>query len=1122
MKFFRNTHGAVSVFLIIILVPSLLVASIFVDLGRVHMAKAMGESAADLALNSLLTNYDSDLKDWYGMVASCQNIDEFYKVSAEFFLRTISSQGMSEEEIFLLSDSFANVTGDDTIYDLLMIEPQTETTKIIEPVEGANLSNPTLIKDSIIEFMKYRAPIELTTNLIKRINEGNGDGDSGISQLLEADENEPLVKAKQEFYEAEGDLLAAAFKSYNAIMDYQKSAESMGLNNAKLVEYTNKLDAYKTVYKEIHTIAVKNLLNTSGLPQYAHATISLDKYSYDKTSSEIYSEHVIEEIETETDEGADETTESSEETEQFIASSEETETPKETVEHYYIDGDKIESLLSGLRNAITNFENACNGLASAGETLMNNLPGEGTNQAYVIQWWVQMNKAINTSHTTSVANAADSMVKAYAKVLAIDDCELRNNIPGDWSSRAATLTDKVSSYHSMYLDTTVTGTDAYSNTVKKLEEISSSNASKIKTTHYTVTVEGSAKSLDEALSAIATDLKDIRDDLQDRIEELNIAINGKGNLLTKKSERIESLDKLKELANAYETGFDSYNGKANTSTTDMGSKEQAEIEKDLATDKISDEINEAAVSDLKSRLVNIKNELQKMIDAIDSMKYGGTAVTSISSFSTFSNLAVGKGVHNNIPLNNGELDNHCSTTFSNIFVPNTEHVLVLEHTNDNAYNPDINPTDASVDCPELLKHFHAQWKDVELEQFTETEKDQEDTEEAQEKYAEEQKEAASAYRGAGTDPVKEFSEGTDYKAGVAIVSNVVSLFQNIVDGKFDHIRDDIYATTYVMEMFSYATYDREGQYSLVEDVKKLSLKDSSTPNKKEFELTYDGVLGTADQEKTWLSENVKDSYNKTLTNVMINGGESGNNASYLAEVEYILYGKSTNKENIKAAFGDIYALRYALNLVSCFQHFWNGNTLIEGVANGISMLFGYVIPVPVIKAVLLPILTAIETCRDNTRLSAGFPVEIYKTKKEDWWVWPQDENVNISGKYSEFFKALTEGDLFRNENTGKGFFYGDYIMLFVYTGFAGKNEKLEADMYRRTAEIIQQNINKKVKSDDENKYSLKNSIMYFRLDAQIRVKPLMITLPVFSEYNNGMKTSTDWCTFDIETVRGYS
>ena len=136
MKRKKGTRGAISVFLAIILVPCIVISSVFVDASRVNLSKTTAESAADLALNTLLTNYDADLKEWYGMVASCQTIGEFYEISADYFLRMLQSQGMSDDEIILLSDYYANATNNDAIYDLLKVECITEGGPKIEKVKS--------------------------------------------------------------------------------------------------------------------------------------------------------------------------------------------------------------------------------------------------------------------------------------------------------------------------------------------------------------------------------------------------------------------------------------------------------------------------------------------------------------------------------------------------------------------------------------------------------------------------------------------------------------------------------------------------------------------------------------------------------------------------------------------------------------------------------------------------------------------------------------------------------------------------------------------------------------------------------------------------------------------------
>ena len=80
-----GSHGAISVFLAIILVPCMVFTCIFGDLSRVQLNMAVAESAGDLALYSLLARYDEDLKEYYGLVGSCQTIEEFYEVTQTYF-----------------------------------------------------------------------------------------------------------------------------------------------------------------------------------------------------------------------------------------------------------------------------------------------------------------------------------------------------------------------------------------------------------------------------------------------------------------------------------------------------------------------------------------------------------------------------------------------------------------------------------------------------------------------------------------------------------------------------------------------------------------------------------------------------------------------------------------------------------------------------------------------------------------------------------------------------------------------------------------------------------------------------------------------------------------------------
>lgn len=1076
MNMSKKTRGAVSVFLVLILVPCIVVTSVFVDIGRVSMSKSMANSSADLALNSLMTNYDADLSEWYGLVASCQNIDEFYEVSAGYFLRTLSSQGLSDDEIYLLSDYYANATNDDTIYDLLQMECLTEKNQIVKGVDGANLSNATMIKDQVVEFMKYRAPIELTTSLIERLQ-----NDSTVTQAIESEENTPLVESKTEYYEAEGELLAAAFNSYIAIYDYYKEATTNSITNEKLTEYANKLNAYKNVYFDIHKLMITNLYNTSGLSRYSRVAYPIDNYknSYPYTSGEVYSRK-------ETIDGVD---------------------------HYYIDGSKITSLLDTLETEINDFNEAKTNFSEAASSLMSKLPGSGDNDSNVIQWWVRMNNAVNASsgvnHTSKVKTASQNLLKAYSKALAIKDCELGNDIPDDWETRLNELTADVVELQGKYLKAGITdNSDAYLKAVKKLEEVSAANFGNLSSSTLYVTVDNQSMSIDQAIPHIKSNLASIRSSLKGCIDFLDIAIDGNmDDDDVEEYDKVRSLDELLTLANNYNSALTTWSNTADTTSTTMATKDQEEI---ANIEQVCQEINEEAVRTLKNRLKNIRSQLKKIVSLVDDMTYGLRTVKTIADYSSFKQAADSQVSTSEIKLKNSELHSYAETTFSALFLPEGSPMFTLEHMSDNNYNPKIDPVTKQVNTPGLFVYFHEEFQGMSKQDVTEKQEEL-DGGEAEGDTAEKNAKDKNRYNGGGSEITKEYSGGNTFSLADGAISGIIDLFESLINMDITSIRDDLYVTSYIMNMFSYATYENEGLYSLIDDPTTLTLTNYTT------EYQKSAIQGNESTPGTWLSTDPKDSFNKSLTNKMIN---KSNNAAYCAEVEYILYGGRADKgnsDNVKSVYSNIYGIRYALNLVSGFQHFWKPNNgtgvAIEAVARTIQAATSGIIPAELTKVILIPILTIFETSKDLDRLEAGFPVELYKSDDTNWWIRvPDGSSVTSVSGLTSMFKGS-----FNGPNTDKGIFYSDYLTVFVYLGLKGSAAE---DMYQRMAEVIQTNIGKKI--GENSGYSLSKSQVYFQLEAQIRVKPLMITMPIFNDYQNNMDTKTDWCTYTIKTVRGYS
>lgn len=1092
MEAIRSNRGAVSIFLILVLVPCIAVSCIFVDLSRVELSRASAEASADLALNTLLTNYDADLSEYYGLIGSCQDIERFYEVSAEYFLRTIQSQGLDDDEILLLSGVYANATSDDTIYDLLKVESQSGVKDMIQPVADANLGNPAMLKDAVVEFMKYRAPIELASTLIGRL----GLIADQVKQFEESDDNDKLVEEKEEFYEAEGKLAKAAVYSYKAIEAY---VNEVGFtDNAAMLQDAAKIDSYRAAYKKIHEYAVNYLLNTGHLTgAYSRVTYDINNYNTAniKDLPDVYSS---------TGKAEDGTT------------------------IYYLNGNDLQTQIQAAQRAVDELNTAVNQYANATSELMGKYPS--SNSGYnPVQWWVDMNKAVHNGPYGNVHGVieeqGEAVMNAYKKIKAmVEGCVAepkpenadQNYIElppeTEWKANCNTMLDQLMDCYNKFLSASPSNSnDAYIKAANGLAAISSAHINTVKASSHSVTVDGTSMKVDSAVVHIAGQLSALYTKYEKIIAKLDVAIGGDG-------DKIKSLDELLALAETYATQFEEYNSAAQSSTTTMGGDERTLIENEL---KLQQEITRESVTALKTRLENIRDQFCTLRSKIQTVTYGGTQLKDITSFSAFKNAALTVVKDADIPLGQTALDGYVENTFTQLYKPAEGSEIKLEHTEDPNYDPDL-----MKNQPSLYTYMVKEFRGVNLEDVEKEAENEKGVQDQQKKDKEAAMGKATAYRGDSTAKMPD----TFAKEGVFGVTDMLTSLIDLIkdltsDGGLTRLRDDLYVTTYAMEMFSYATFDRQAMYvNMSEEARKNMVPADADADHTYFKNNnvYGDPSGNLEQQrKMWVSTNVQDTYNKSLTNQMIS---LNNNHVYLAEVEYLLYGQADPVENLKKAYGDIYTIRFTLNTVSAFHHFWGTNTttgaFLEGVAATISGFTGGVIPAKVIKAVLLPILAAAESCKDNQRLFAGMPVELYKTKEDDWWYSLEGKGGGDEpGKglgYADLYDLLSGDSWDQGKNKDQGLFYSDYMTLFVYCGFTHN----ETSMYNRLGALIEENMGKLTKKDS---YSLSNTHMYFSLNAKLRVDPLMVTIPYYlDEYDNTMKTATDWCTYSIDVVRGYS
>lgn len=1114
--------GAVSVFLVLILVPCLLVTSLFVDLSRVKLSKSQASSSADLALNSLMTNYDADLNEWYGLVSSCQNIDEFYEISADYFLRMLSSQDLSTDEVMLLSDYYAAATQNGAIYDslqdffgyddeptkkasdLIAVEVQTDSGNIVSAVEGANMANATMIKNQLIEFLKYRAPIDLAEELIDRIK----NQDDTISAVSDAAEQKPLVDSKQEFYETEGEFTSAAFRSYWAIRDYS----DMGITKDKIKsDYIDKYKEYEKAYKKMHKNTYKYLLNTDGLSTYSieYRDLSSFENTYSRDNSEVYS---------------------------YSENGE-----------YFINDSDMKSYINDLGAAYKDLNDYFNGINENHN--LSDLAGMDcgfdAGQNNPVQWWVKANKEKDSS-LGDLSDKADAFMKAYAKAKLLSDesddkklsrtaeaqtfWDKKDNDTNDGGYRYSLynndktyqeLIDLADSLYKKYLNSSTIDTDTnYYKFVSKLSQISNDNKDKIDVSKYKVTVDGQEKSYEDAIKYISEQLDDKIAELDKAIKYLDIAIDGKG--------KVKKLDKLKELAGQYHDDLNGWTNEANSRNSGMWEDDQTEIN-DRTQDECIDKITGENVEALKTRLTNIRTLLKNVKSMFDDIKYCGKKVKDISSFDKFKDKLKGQVSVSDIPMKNSELDSNADSSFS-FTTDNDANTNAESQINNDAYDPTLDPETGNNNIPELYRYMHEAYKDKQdkKDAVDEAEDDQDKAKDAQK----EKEEAAKTGDLNGTlgdhDIKNSLGDGkiatNDSAFGLddvlkGVCDTVGKFFTGDALDNLGDMRDTLYTTTYIREMFSYSTYEKEGCYNLVKkDGKAEEL------NLKNAENTYKNYMGSenpanpTDNQGKWLSTLLTDDYNKSMTNKLIN---KTNNFAYTGEIEYILYGQK-NQDNMNKAIGQIYTIRYGLNLVSGFQHFWSGDNAtaacIDLVAVTIASLTGGIIPTPVTKVILIPLLTVFETFIDMQRLKKGFPVELYKKEVSMWW-------FSLSGdirSVGSFLSSLSNIKLDEHPNPDKGLFYSDYLTFFLISGLS--SSKTSQVMYERMAEVIQMNMRYLIGHGDVSKssYKLENSVVYFKLEAEVRVRPLMVALPTFVNFNSDFKDQKDWCTYKISTTRGYS
>lgn len=229
----RRIKGSVTVLLVIILVPMMTLSAIIVDISRINMAKSMVSSSGDLAMNTALANYDTILKDVYGLFAMSQTEEDLSKSIQKYFETTLVSYGVvseSESKDYvknLLGDFDKYISGtDDDISNFLDMDISNFTAK---GVENGSLANTDILRTQIVEYMKYRAPINFGLSFL-----------DSVKAFKTVQDQAKVVESEVKAQEKTQDVTEACKNAITAIREFDKLIDKMqGGDNDKTVKGLN-------------------------------------------------------------------------------------------------------------------------------------------------------------------------------------------------------------------------------------------------------------------------------------------------------------------------------------------------------------------------------------------------------------------------------------------------------------------------------------------------------------------------------------------------------------------------------------------------------------------------------------------------------------------------------------------------------------------------------------------------------------------------------------------------------------------------------------------------------------------------------------------------------------------
>jgi len=229
-RFLKNTKGAVTVFVTLLLIPAMLISGTAVDLVRLHTARSIIQDANQLAANSVLTQYNALLNDIYGLMGVAENDPILWSLLDEYIKVSVFGEAGQDTSLGTLQVFYgANISMDELYFP-----------------DDKNLRNEEVLRRQIEEYMKFRGPVVLVAELIESLTGNKLKADAEVIQdKLKIDSSVAEIFDKyKELYDA----IIAADKCILPIGGI--SGSHFGTISSKLESIRNQFIDLKICYAE--------------------------------------------------------------------------------------------------------------------------------------------------------------------------------------------------------------------------------------------------------------------------------------------------------------------------------------------------------------------------------------------------------------------------------------------------------------------------------------------------------------------------------------------------------------------------------------------------------------------------------------------------------------------------------------------------------------------------------------------------------------------------------------------------------------------------------------------------------------------------------------------------------